>query len=260
MLSPFRELTDIKSHLTSALKVLKTHSIGLITSGPEGDDDKLSHVGKPRLTARQSSDWGDIVQPLFKQAALAMKSALLKQRSGDPSGAAAFFADFERIQQQFPTRADGAPTAADLIYAKPPDGWPLNPTDRAVGLLCWLHWNRFRIPLWQDGLKARSFDVKAMKRVSDTMKDFDERQANPTWKPKVKIDLDHAAVFELGLSLGLELLPEEELAACFDAVCPCGKEHSGDALRKQRDRLIADLQKALVWEIEVAPSLLRDKD
>lgn len=52
---------------------------------------------------------------------------------------------------------------------------------------------------------------------------------------------------------------EEELADCFDALCPCGKEHSGDTLRKQKDWLIADLQRALVWEIEVAPTLSRNE-
>ena len=211
-------------------------------------------MGKPRLSVRPLGDWRTRVHPLFVEAVLALKTGLLKQRSGDVSAAADFLAKFEEIRKQFPTRASGPPSVADLVYANAPETWPLTANDRAEGVLQWLHWNRFHIPLWQDGIMAK-FDPKASKRITQTIADYDERRSNPDWKPKFKIDLDHSTIFELGLTFGLERLTEEELADCFDAVCPCGRAHSPDALRKQRDRLIEDLRRAFVWEIEVAPKL-----
>ena len=217
----------------------------------------LSHVGKSRIRIRAPvSDWRKKVDPLFVEAALAVKNGILKQRSGDRSAAAEFYAKAEEIRGKFPTRPNGPPTAADLIYSKSPECWPLTANNRARGELEWLHWNRFRTPLWQDAMKAK-FDPAASKRITKTIADYDDRRSNPYWIPNFKIDLDHSAVFELGLTLGLEQLTEEELANCFDEVCPCGRRHNPDALRKQRDRLIADLQQAFVWETQIAPTIFR---
>jgi hypothetical protein len=146
--------------------------------------------------------------------------------------------------------------AADIIYTSS-GSLPLSPNDIAKGILSWLHWNRFRTPLWQDGLRAKFGDIPASKRITQTIGDYDERRSNPNWQPRFKTDLDHAAIFEMGLALGLEVLNEEELADCFDALCPCGCPHSPDALRKQRDRFVHDLRKALVWELEVGPKLIK---
>jgi hypothetical protein len=55
----------------------------------------------------------------------------------------------------------------------------------------------------------------------------------------------HSDLLELGLHLGLSELSAEELADCFEAVCPCGKEHTADALKKQRGRVQEDIDAAL---------------
>lgn len=213
-------------------------------------------MGKPRLGVRSVTDWRTKVDPPFLEAALLLKEASLKGNSSDVNAASELFAKCEKIRKQFPTRPHGPPSAADIIYAKAPESWPPTASDRAKGELSWLHWNRFRIPLWQDAIKAR-FNVEASKRITHTISDYDDRRSNPHWQPKFRIDLDHSAIFELGLTLGLERLTEEELANCFDSVCPCGRTHSADAIRKQRDRLIADLRRALIWEIEVAPKVIQ---
>ncbi len=73
--------------------------------------------------------------------------------------------------------------------------------------------------------------------------------------PGFKHDLDHGALIEIGLPLGLDKLTAEELADCFDKVCFCGQEHSADALKKQRKRLIKAIDVASSWREEFAQSI-----
>jgi hypothetical protein len=62
---------------------------------------------------------------------------------------------------------------------------------------------------------------------------------------------------ELGLNLGLDSLTDEELADCFDEMCPCGKDHDADALKKQRTRVRKQLQAASDERLRLIPSRQR---
>src|SRR6266852_2794689 len=55
-------------------------------------------------------------------------------------------------------------------------------------------------------------------------------------------DTIHRQLLELILCFELELLTEEERAACADAYCACGRIHDAKALRRQFTRLKRDLQ------------------
>jgi hypothetical protein len=59
-------------------------------------------------------------------------------------------------------------------------------------------------------------------------------------------------LLELGLHLGLKVLSAEELADCFDEACPCGKTHNADALKKQRARVLNDLETTLSQSLRYA--------
>jgi hypothetical protein len=41
------------------------------------------------------------------------------------------------------------------------------------------------------------------------------------------------------------VLSSEELADCFEELCSCGKFHDADALKKQRSRVLKDLERSL---------------
>jgi hypothetical protein len=129
----------------------------------------------------------------------------------------------------------------------------------AQHLVEWLHWSRFRIPLYQDCMKSDNGDAGATKRVLATVEECEKRRSDPEWRPRFKNDIDHTMLFEHGLGLGLEKLTEEELEDCFNELCPCSISHSGDALRKQRNRFIRALRAAFVWEIKEAPKLRHAK-
>lgn len=212
-------------------------------------------MGRPRLSGGpRSADWRSKLNGRFLEAAAASKAAILGLQNGNLNATAEYFEAVNRLREEYKGSKSGAPVAADLIYLAP-RSFPLSVNEAAQGIVEWLHWNRFRIPLWQDALKADHGDLTASKRVLRTAGEYEERRLNPNWEPKFKHDLDHAAIFEMGLALGLEHLTEEELSECFDALCPCGQSHSSDALRKQRDRIVEDLRAAFVWETETGPKL-----
>jgi len=54
---------------------------------------------------------------------------------------------------------------------------------------------------------------------------------------KLKFSLDHFSLMVQGLDLGLNTLNPIELARCFDKLCPCGKRHSVEYMRKFRTRV-----------------------
>jgi hypothetical protein len=67
------------------------------------------------------------------------------------------------------------------------------------------------------------------------------RHLEPTTPPKV--DVLHWIAFVLGWKAGLQELHLEELAQCFDEICPLHNAHDPDNLRKQRARAAQAIQK-----------------
>jgi hypothetical protein len=56
-------------------------------------------------------------------------------------------------------------------------------------------------------------------------------------KVRYKTSVDHFGLVSLGLDLGILSLTANELADCFDALCPCGKVHDPESLFKLRQRI-----------------------
>lgn len=115
------------------------------------------------------------------------------------------------------------------------------------GFMEQLHWQRYAEPLWIAVQKAEEGDLEAIDRVHRTQKDYTRAAFRLGGIKPVKADLDHAGMFDVGLPLGLSTLTAEELADCFDEMCPCGKAHDADALKKQRARRIKAHQEARDW-------------
>jgi hypothetical protein len=54
-----------------------------------------------------------------------------------------------------------------------------------------------------------------------------------------KTNRDHYVIMAAGIGMGLEKLGKNELAACFDELCPCGlRYHSGESLRQLRSKML----------------------
>lgn len=103
----------------------------------------------------------------------------------------------------------------------------------------WVCWRRYGIPFRQLVQQMKKGNLEAKNKVYRLTQDYWKWRFGKLdlTRAKPKRDQDHHGLFELGLSLGLNRLTENELADCFDAVCPCEKLHSPEALKKTRNRI-----------------------
>jgi hypothetical protein len=117
--------------------------------------------------------------------------------------------------------------------------------EKSAHVLDWYFFKRFRIPLRLALERESQGDLKAHKQIVRAKDEFWQLGHGLRVTP-FKTDETHSDLIELGLNLGLRGLTAEELADCFNSLCPCGKEHDADALKKQRRRVQKQLQTA--WE------------
>jgi len=117
--------------------------------------------------------------------------------------------------------------------------------EKVTHVLDWYFFKRFRIPLRLALEKESRGDLKAHKQIVRAKDEFWQLGHGLRVAP-FKVNETHSDLIEVGLNLGLGSLTAEELADCFDYLCPCGKEHDADALKKQRGRVKKQLQTA--WE------------
>lgn len=193
--------------------------------------------------------WRDKLSPGLLLALSAFRTAGLAVLHGKPEEEALeeLRQAVAKIKERYPCEK---PSAWEAIYVSAtPD-----PSEHAIQRI---HWTRHRTPLWQDCVKMGAGDSRAFGRVQKTAESYYNMRWNPKWAQPIKSDRLHLAVFEMGLGLGLEKLTAEELADCFQEVCPCGKEHDADALKKQRARFLKAIRKAIAAEKELRDSTVQ---
>jgi hypothetical protein len=122
---------------------------------------------------------------------------------------------------------------------------PPSPEEKLQQVLDWFFFKRNRTPRWLAQEKEKEGDLKAHKQLVRANDEFWRVINGHGPVTPFKVDQAHTDLLELGLHLGLKVLSAEELADCFDEVCACGRSHDADALKKQRLRVLKDLEKAL---------------
>jgi len=123
-------------------------------------------------------------------------------------------------------------------YQLEEDGYlPPSAIEKRERLLDWYFFKRFRSPRWVAVEKEKKGDLEAHNQITRATDEFWLLLNGHGPVPAFKADQVHSDLLELGLHNGLDKLSVEELANCFEELCPCGKEHSGDALTKQRGRI-----------------------
>lgn len=122
---------------------------------------------------------------------------------------------------------------------------PPSPKEKEERVLDWFFFKRYRIPRFHAIELEKKGNLKAHEQLI--------RAKDECWRlfhghgrqlPRFKVSLIHSDLLELGLPHGILKLTADELAGCFDEVCPCGKSHNADALKKQRARVVKDVNKA----------------
>lgn len=124
--------------------------------------------------------------------------------------------------------------------------------EKIAGAFAWFFFKRFRIPLAVAMEKERAGDLDAHKQIVRATDEFWQLQHGFRVLP-FKVHEIHSDLMELGFGLGLRKLSAEELADCFSQLCPCGKQHDADAMKKQRRRVHKQLQAALEERWRVTP-------
>jgi hypothetical protein len=122
---------------------------------------------------------------------------------------------------------------------------PPSPQEKLEQVLDWFFFKRHRTPRWLAQEKEKEGDLKAHKQLVRANDEFWRLINGHGPVAPFKVDQAHTDLLELGLHLGLKVLSAEELADCFDEVCACGRSHDADALKKQRSRVLKDLETAL---------------
>jgi hypothetical protein len=113
------------------------------------------------------------------------------------------------------------------------------------GLAEYLHFHRHGEALKVTEANDAQRDLAAWDKISRTEKDVRRIfYAKGSMKPFQEDQL-HRQLLQIVIAFEKEPLTADELAACFDDYCACGKEiHDADSLRKMRNRFEADLRKS----------------
>jgi hypothetical protein len=122
---------------------------------------------------------------------------------------------------------------------------PPSPQEKLEQVLDWFFFKRNRTPRWLALEKEKEGDLRAHKQLVRAGDEFWRLLNGHGPVPPFKVDQPHSDLLELGLHLGLKVLTAEELTDCFDEVCLCGKVHDAEALKKQRGRVLKDLEATL---------------
>jgi len=156
----------------------------------------------------------------------------------------------EDLLKRYPELRPGSPsnhiTAASARF--------LSQRDNLTGILEWLCWRRFGQPLAILVAEDKAGNLEAHNKVHRLRDDLWHLVHGRGPIEPFKGNSRHSEIMELGLSLGLDALTDEELADCFDEFCTCGKAHDADALKKQRARVRKYLRAAHDQRLRAIPS------
>jgi|HubBroStandDraft_2_1064218.scaffolds.fasta_scaffold34902_1 hypothetical protein len=193
--------------------------------------------------------WKKKVRPAFREIAAMYGALVAARRPPDREKRARevrqiLGLSFQKRRQLFNRHPDNSPgTPWQQVTAT---GYlPPSPQEKLEQVLDWFFFKRNRTPRWLALEKEKEGNLKAHKQLVRANDEFCRMLNGHGQVPRFKVDQFHTDLLELGLHLGLQVLSSEELADCFEELCICGKFHDADALKKQRSRVLKDLETAL---------------
>jgi hypothetical protein len=179
---------------------------------------------------------------MYRALAIARKLADREKRAGEVRKVlSSSFQKRRELFSQHPDNPPGTPWQQVMVTGY----MPPSPQEKLEQILDWFFFKRNRTPRWLAQEKEKEGDLKAHKQLARANDEFWRLINGHGPAPPFKVDQAHTDLLELGLHLGLKVLSAEELADCFDEVCACGRSHDADALKKQRSRVLKDLEMAL---------------
>jgi hypothetical protein len=117
-----------------------------------------------------------------------------------------------------------------------PPGTQISQAQYALSWFCWFKYNKTLPQLMEERATGKLRAIKQFNQLTLLFDKWRYGHIDPN-RLKFKTDVDHFDLMIAGLDLGLESVTPNELADCFDALCPCGKEHDPENLEKLRERI-----------------------
>ncbi len=189
-----------------------------------------------RDSSEGSSKWRTKVDPLFLKIADIYKEtreAVDALGWGKPPGL------YQKIDKRFRQRLAKIEQEIDEKYERDDVLHSLiclgaqNDEEMLFAYLCYLRTGK---PLWKLAQEEWDGGLKATEQLLRLRKDWDNLVKGKGIKP-LKIKINHWDILEIGLPLHLDKLTADELTECFDEICPCGKTHDADTLKKLRAKI-----------------------
>ena len=115
--------------------------------------------------------------------------------------------------------------------------YPQNPESSGVfRMLVFLkHGLTFRELIWQIDIEK---DPRAHRKLMAVHRDYWHFKTGSRFDNfKLKFAYDHFQIIAQGFDFGLAELTPEELGECLDEICPCGRKHSTEYLKKVRSQI-----------------------
>jgi len=212
---------------------------------------KTKRKPRPPGPQRERTDWrNNKIHPFFIKLAGQHKKIVQLSRSGSAedrlesqrlirNGPAEMVEEARRVADEFRNsgkKFHGSISTIFTIDERSPASPDVSDEDY---MLAWFAWNRYGKTFKQlldedrNGLRQSSMRVVAVNRDYQRWR---YGELDPE-KMKFKPDREHQVMLLYGLIFGMESLSPEELADCFDELCPCAKTHFPDNLRKLRSRV-----------------------
>jgi hypothetical protein len=205
---------------------------------------------------KRHKSWEEKVHPAFLEIAkfwsYSQRSLLSSKGNGATKKAQQLRTEVVRLRDDLLKRYPELRLESPSNHVQPSTGI-LSERQAAFAFLQWLCWRRTgqSLPVLLAEEKAGSREAHdKVQRVRDDF--FLAVNAREPLEP-FKGNSDHCELLELGLNLGLNTLSAENLADCFDEICPCGKSHDADALKHLRALVVKRLRAAHVGNLRRIP-------
>lgn len=194
----------------------------------------------PKEPGHKSGSWRDKVHPFFIHATEYYKEISVLSASASVEDRI----KAEKLKRELPIElakeADQVPNRSTLlapVIGLDPDNLPPAysdiPLDAAMReRFAVFKYGKSCLQLEQEKNWKALGEIEALMRKAQFVPDEIDKWATKT-------NRDHYVIMAAGIAFGLDTLSKNELAECFDALCPCGlRFHSSESLRQLRSKLL----------------------
>jgi hypothetical protein len=220
----------------------------------QSNSQKRKRQPRPPDDKREPTDWRSKVHPFFVRLAGQHKKIVQLSQSGSQEDRLEsqrlirnppleMIEEAQRVGDEFQRSGKKINSSISAIFATDAGVSGTSEISDEDYMLAWFAWNRYGKTCKQLLEEDRNGVRRSSVRVLTIRRDYQRWRYNELDPEKARFKLahEHQVLLRYGLAFGIGELSPEELADCFDELCPCGKIHFPENLRKLRTRVLAFL-------------------